>query len=60
MSKTKTTVTEEKKIGVTKFLQLNPQPDYVVVLLKKKYAMELHTNSEWLVIVDNIVHKKIN
>jgi len=44
------------KIGVVKYLQLYPQPADIAALMKKKYAMQVHTIAEW----DRIVERLLN
>ena len=48
------------KIGVAKYLQLKPQPADIAALMKKKYAMQVHTIAEWDKIVDNLLNKFTN
>lgn len=49
-----------KKMNLTTFLQVEPQETYIVVLLKKNYAMKFYTLTEWEAIVEKIKNKKIN
>jgi hypothetical protein len=44
------------KIGVVKYLQLYPQPADIAALMKKKYAMQVHTIAEWDSIVDRLLN----
>lgn len=41
------TMAVAKKIGVVRYLQDNPQEPYIETLMKKKYAMQAKTVSEW-------------
>lgn len=51
-------ISPKTKIGVARYLQINPQPADITVLLKKKYAMEVHTVAEWDAIVEKLLNKK--
>lgn len=44
------------RIGVVKYLQLYPQPADIAALMKKKYAMQVHTIAEWDRIVDRLLN----
>ena len=54
------TVTTNKKIGVVRYLQINPQSTYISSLMKKKYKMEYHTIEEWDEILANLLGTKTN
>lgn len=47
------------KIGVVRFLQLNPQDFYVEELMKKKYKKDSHTESEWFAIMEKLMNSKV-
>ena len=53
-------VSPTTKIGVAKYLQLKPQPADIAALMKKKYAMQVHTIAEWDKIVDSLLNKFTN
>ena len=62
-SEAKTTVKSESpaesKIGVVRFLQLNPQPKMVADLMKSMYKSEVHTESEWFEIMNKLLGKSV-
>lgn len=49
----------EPKIGVVRFLQLNPQPKMVEDLMKSMYKKEVHTETEWFDIMDKLLGKNV-
>lgn len=53
------TTTTEKRMGLTLFLQNNPQNPGIEAILKKLYSGEVMTTSEWLNKIDEILGKKI-
>lgn len=51
-------VKSNKKISVNTFLQLEPQENYIAILMKKNYAMKVYTQAEWEKIANDIKNKK--
>ncbi len=61
MSKTESTKTDSstQKIGLERFMQLEPQKRGIAAILRRKYAMEVHTQAEWESIVENVLNRKV-
>ena len=52
------TMAVAKKIGVVRYLQDNPQEPYIETLMKKKYAMQAKSVSEWDAIAKKVASIK--
>lgn len=50
--------TAVKKIGVVRYLQAHPMDSYLASLMKKNYAMQVKTESEWDEIAGNLAKQK--
>lgn len=55
---TETKPMKEKKISVIRFLQDNPQEDWVELLMKTNYPLQFNTVARWGELVDYTIHKK--
>jgi hypothetical protein len=58
-SKSTTSTSSTKKMGVVRFLQLRPQTSGISALMKKNYSSEVHTLSEWETILENLLKRKV-
>jgi hypothetical protein len=58
-SKSTTSTSSTKKMGVVRFLQLRPQKSGIAALMKKNYSSEVHTLSEWETILENLLKRKV-
>lgn len=58
-SKKETNNTTEKKMGLTLFLQNNPQKPGITAILETLHSKEVKTLSEWKDLVVEILEKKI-
>ena len=56
---TTTTPKKEKKMGVVRFLQKNPQKSGIEAILKCEYAAVSKTETEWKAIVDQLLSTKV-
>lgn len=50
---------QEPKIGVVRFLQLNRQDKMTADLMRSLFKMDLHTESEWFNVRDELLGHKI-
>jgi hypothetical protein len=48
-----------KKIGVVRFLQLEPQKSGIEAILRSKYAMTVQTREDWETTVTNLLNQKV-
>lgn len=55
MSKTEA----EKRIGLERFLQLEPQKRGIMAILRSRFATEIYTRAEWETIVTNVLHRTV-
>lgn len=53
------TVDPDKKISVTKFLQLYPQDNMIAANLKRIYRTQVKTVSEWNQAIDELLNTRI-
>jgi hypothetical protein len=53
------TSTSDKKIGVVRFLQLEPQKSGIEAILRSKYAMTIQTQEDWETTVTNLLNQKV-
>ncbi len=56
---TSTTPKKEKRMGVVRFLQKNPQNSGIEAILKCEYASVSKTETEWKAIVDQLLSTKV-
>lgn len=54
-----TKTVKEKKMGVVRFLQLNPQSFIVASLLKSEFGQKVMLESEWKETLDKLMKKHI-
>jgi hypothetical protein len=54
-----TTSTSAKKIGIVRFLQLEPQKSGIEAILRSKYAMTIQTKEDWETTVTNLLSQKV-
>lgn len=52
-------IVKTKKITVKKYLQLYPQTNSVVFILQKKYPMDKKTESEWQIVISNLLNTRL-
>ncbi len=48
-----------KRMGVVRFLQLEPQRSGIAAILRRRYASEVHTLAEWETLVQNVLNRKV-
>ena len=58
-NESKTEGKAEAKIGLERFLQLEPQKRGITAILRSKYAAEIHTQAEWETVVENVLNRKV-
>lgn len=58
-TKEKAVSAAEKKMGVSKYLQSNPQNPYIEAILKSENKLVFKTKSEWDATVEEIRTRKI-
>ena len=49
----------DRKIGLERFLQLEEQRSGVAAILRRQYAQEVMTLSEWEAVISGILKKKV-
>jgi hypothetical protein len=49
-----------QKISVIQYLELNPQSVYIAALMKKNYEMKFNSKSDWDLLLQKLIGKKIN
>lgn len=49
-----------RKISVIQYLELNPQSVYIADLMKKNYEMKFNSKSDWDLLLQKLIGKKIN
>ena len=49
---------KERKMGLTRFLQLNPQNSYIVALLNSQYKRAVMTESEWKAKIKEMLERR--
>ncbi len=49
----------EKKIGLERFLQLEPQKSGISAILRRRYASQVMTQTDWEQTVENILNRKV-
>lgn len=54
----KAAISPTQKIGVVRYLQIKPQDKGIEAIMKKKYAMNMYTISQWDKIVDDLLNRK--
>ena len=58
-SKKETNSTTEKKMGLTLFLQNNPQKPGIEAILRNLYSGEVMLKNEWVSLIEEILGKTI-
>lgn len=53
------TARAEKKMGLERFLQIEPQRRGIAAILRSKYASQVHTLEEWKKIVEDTLNRKV-
>lgn len=52
-------IQEVKRMGLVRFLQLKPQKSGIEAILKRKYAMQVHTLEDWEQLTKAVLAKKV-
>lgn len=48
-----------KKMGLERFMQIEPQKSGIAAILRRRYASQVHTQAEWGTLVENILNRKV-